>query len=269
MDSSRSSVLVRVTRAAPGAASRAGMSRSRVLPDPCGPMTPAVRSHGTHSCPPRGSCAAPSTPPDVGGLEASHRCRRLPYRSGRTTGATRRSRDGSEHGLGLGAGGHPANPPGTPRPPRQPGRPGEQDDGEDLGRRPGTVYSSAAWGGRCGGEPGAGVAAEQGGQAGEQLRLRRQGPAGAGQAVGGGAGQVRGEDQDEPGDHGRGQRDLPGARVGGGASVLLHGVLPCRCRCLLMPVGVGLAATFGDLSWCRPWCRRCRRRRRGRSAGRR
>ena len=164
-------------------------------------------------------------PPDVGGLEASHRCRRLPYRSGRTTGATRRSRDGSEHGLGLGAGGHPPDPAGTPRPPRQPGCPHEQGDREDLGDGQAGVQQRR-WGGRCGGEPGAGVPAEQGGQAGEQLRLRRQGPAGAGQAVGGGAGQVRGEDQDEPGDHGRGQGDLPGVRVGGGASVLLHGVPP-------------------------------------------
>ena len=76
------------------------------------------------------------------------------------------------------------------------------------------------------GLPGAGVAAEQGGQAGEKLSLRRQGPAAAGQAVGGAAGQVCGEDQDEPGDHGRGQGDLPGARVRGGSSVLLHGVPP-------------------------------------------
>ena len=40
----RSSGLVRVTSAAPGASSSAGTSRSRVLPEPWGPMTQVVRS---------------------------------------------------------------------------------------------------------------------------------------------------------------------------------------------------------------------------------
>ena len=42
--SSRSSSLVRVTSAGPSWASRAGASRSRVLPEPCAPNTPVVRS---------------------------------------------------------------------------------------------------------------------------------------------------------------------------------------------------------------------------------
>lgn len=35
----------------PGAWMSAGVSRSSVLPDTCGPMTPAVRSHGHQSAP--------------------------------------------------------------------------------------------------------------------------------------------------------------------------------------------------------------------------
>ena len=88
-DSSRSSTLVRVTRAAPGASRRAGSSRSRVLPEPWGPMTPAVRSHGTHSSPPRGSRARPRCQPMSVGVGVR---RRVAGRSGRMIPATLRSR---------------------------------------------------------------------------------------------------------------------------------------------------------------------------------
>ena len=63
MLSNRSSVLVSVTRAAPGASSSAGVSRSRVLPEPCGPITPAVRSHGHHNSPARGCRDVPIRQP--------------------------------------------------------------------------------------------------------------------------------------------------------------------------------------------------------------
>ena len=49
------------------------MSRSNVLPEPWGPMTPAVRSQGTHSCPPRGSCASPRRHPTWVGSNGARR----------------------------------------------------------------------------------------------------------------------------------------------------------------------------------------------------
>ena len=61
--SKRSSVFVNVTNAAPGAANNAGVNRSRVLPDPCGPITPAVRSHGHHNWPALGCLARPIRQP--------------------------------------------------------------------------------------------------------------------------------------------------------------------------------------------------------------
>lgn len=54
---SRSSTLVRVVSAAPGASISAGASRSRVLPEPWGPLHPAVRSQGTRRIPRRAALA--------------------------------------------------------------------------------------------------------------------------------------------------------------------------------------------------------------------
>ncbi len=71
MVKSRSSTFVKVTSAAPGASSRAGVSRSRVLPEPCGPYTPAVRSNGTHSGPVRGTLPTPSRQPTDAGVNFS------------------------------------------------------------------------------------------------------------------------------------------------------------------------------------------------------
>src|SRR5262249_31937762 len=65
--SSRSSSFVSVTSAAPGAASNARHSRSSVLPEPCGPYTPAVRSNGTHSSTPGGATDLPSRHPTARG----------------------------------------------------------------------------------------------------------------------------------------------------------------------------------------------------------
>ena len=102
------------------------MSRSRVLPQPCGPYTPVVRSNGTHNGPVRGTFPTPRRQPTVAGaneertLVVPDRCasptgerwvcsadrgalarrghplyrRRFPrpYRSGRISVRTRRSR---------------------------------------------------------------------------------------------------------------------------------------------------------------------------------
>ena len=59
--SSRSSTLVKVTNAAPGAPRSAGASRSRVLPLPCGPMTPVVRP--TAPTAPAARLISPAQPP--------------------------------------------------------------------------------------------------------------------------------------------------------------------------------------------------------------
>ena len=93
--SSRSSALVSVTSAAPGAPSSAGVSRSSVLPEPCGPITPAVRSHGTHNCPPRGSCPEPRRQPTVCGSKraATMNRRWFGWRSGLIRVTFRRARE--------------------------------------------------------------------------------------------------------------------------------------------------------------------------------
>ena len=152
------------------------MSRSRVLPDPCGPITPAVRSHGTHSSPPRGSCAGPSRHPTSSGRNAPHVALplgRVPYRSGRTTGAVRSAdRLGPSSASACGPGGHPFQPS---RPPPVQGRLG-RSDARDRPRSTSVtamhVHSSvgAGGGGARRWQAGAGVAAEQAGQALEQVR---------------------------------------------------------------------------------------------------
>ena len=79
MVSSRSSALVRVTSAAPGADNSAGVSRSRVLPEPCGPYTPQVRSNGTHSSPDRGTAPVPSRQPTCAGEKRCEACWSRPW----------------------------------------------------------------------------------------------------------------------------------------------------------------------------------------------
>src|SRR5262249_48316478 len=61
--SSRSSSFVSVTNAAPGAANSAGVSRSSVFPDPCGPYTPAARSTATPPPAPAGAWPRPTPQP--------------------------------------------------------------------------------------------------------------------------------------------------------------------------------------------------------------
>ena len=59
--------MVKVTNAAPGADSNAGVNTSRVLPHPCGPYTPVVRSNGTHSPLVRGTAPRPNGQPTCAG----------------------------------------------------------------------------------------------------------------------------------------------------------------------------------------------------------
>ena len=156
-------------------------------------------------------------PPDLAGIEPGHAGPPLPCRSGRTTGATLRSRPHAEEGVGFGAGGHPPHPCRAPL--AHPGDDGPDDEHhrDDLDEHQARVEQP---GRGCGArvEAGAGVAAEDARQGGEQFGLGGEVPAGAGEHVGQGAGGVRGEDEDEPDREGCGEGDLPGVRVGGGAS---------------------------------------------------
>ena len=81
-DRSRSSGLVSVTSAAPGALMSAGVSRSSVFPDPCGPMTPAVRSQGHHSAPDLGWWPTPIRHPTCAGSNRLGRPHRFPSMAG-------------------------------------------------------------------------------------------------------------------------------------------------------------------------------------------
>ena len=113
--------MVKVTSAAPGADSSAGVSRSKVFPDPCGPYTPQVRSNGTHSSPQRGTLPTPRRQPTLCGV---NRCRR---------GA-----------CGVVAGACSTAPGSTDARPRRPRRPGWPACGgaRRLARRPARPYRS-------------------------------------------------------------------------------------------------------------------------------